>query len=803
MNRISFGLFVTALATLLLELSLIRIFDVIWYPNMAYMVITLAMFCFGLAGVYSAIRPFENVANINRVLATLTGLLGCTALCILPALNLLPFDFSVIFTSPLKGIPFFLCMYFSLALPFFFSGLIFTLVFSTYSDKIQKLYFWDLFGAALGCIVIVPLLPPIGPGGILFLICGMGFLASALFSNKSSWSTAALVVAIAISAVPFFRDGYVEFVDHIDKRGVKSAKEAGKVEVSHWDPVSKIDVFDVQGKFGKNKHIAYDGGSQSSFIYPFDGNFQQLRDELPDKTHKHFGGQHVYLSHFLKQDSDQDVLIIGAAAGQELKAALAFGAKSVDAVELVRYVVELGKGKYSEQNGNTFNNPRANIVVGEGRSFLRSTAKKYDIIQIFSNHTSSSIAAGSGAMATTYLQTKEAYQEYFSHLKDDGILHINHHIYPRMITTAALAWKDMGRTDFRKHVVVFQARGGIMDTLPTLLVKMVPWTEEEIARLKTFFVGNIIELAENPFDPKKSFLTDDFYSGNMPDSVLKQMEYRAVASTDDRPYFNFLRKNLKFFSSRPGHFMDFSTAAILNKQMVNNKIPKDIIHLFITGFASLLFAFVFIFVPLLFSKVGRSKWTGKSSTLIYFSCLGCGFIIFELVFIQIFMKLIGYPLYTYSAVVFSLLLAAAVGSYCSGKFNIHSDGRWHIPFLGILLTSILLLIVQQPVFEFFLQKPEIIRIIAAILMIFPIGFFLGMPFPLGILAIQHKPAGAIAWAWAMNGLFTVIGGIMSVLLSIYYGFSLTLGSAMFVYILAWLVFRLLRCGTKDAEAATL
>ena len=55
---------------------------------------------------------------------------------------------------------------------------------------------------------------------------------------------------------------------------------------------------------------------------------------------------------------------------------------------------------------------------------------------MFSNHTSSSIAAGTGAMATTYLQTAEAYKEYFSHLKDDGILHINHHIYPKMVATA-------------------------------------------------------------------------------------------------------------------------------------------------------------------------------------------------------------------------------------------------------------------------------------------------------------------------------------------------------------------------------
>ncbi len=83
-------------------------------------------------------------------------------------------------------------------------------------------------------------------------------------------------------------------------------------------------------------------------------------------------------------------------------------------------------------------------------------------------------------MATTYLQTAEAYEEFFSHLKPDGILHINHHIYPRMVTTAAKGWKNMGRTNFRAHVLVFQARDGVQDNLPTLLIRMRPWTREEV-----------------------------------------------------------------------------------------------------------------------------------------------------------------------------------------------------------------------------------------------------------------------------------------------------------------------------------
>ncbi|MCP3931668.1 MAG: hypothetical protein GY705_21510 [Bacteroidetes bacterium] len=783
-------MFLVALTTLLLELTLIRVFDVIWYSNMAYMIITLAMFCFGLAGVYSTIRPFSLTKDVRNRLAVLACILGVGGLLILPVMNFLPFNFKLLYRDPLQGSLYFGVMYFFLAIPFFISGLVFTLVFSRFSSNIQRLYYWDLLGAAIGCLIILPFLPPIGPGGILFLVCGLGMFASGVFSQNKKWTWCMLIIGLVVSSIPFWQNDYIEFREHIEKRGVKTAKAEGAIEVSYWDPVSKIDVIDQERR--GQKHIAYDGGTQSSFIYPFDGDFEKLRKALPDDTPRHFGGQNVFISHYFKRDTDANVLVIGAAAGQETKAALTYGANSVDAIELVGFVIKLGKDQYSSFNGNIFNHPKVNAIVGEGRSYLRSTDKKYDIIQMFSNHTSSSIASGTGAMATTYLQTAEAYKEYFNHLTKDGILHINHHIYPKMVTTAALAWKQMGRTDFRDHVMIFQARGHIVDTLPTMLIKMTPWTESEAAQLRNFFEGHV-GIVEDPLNPEESFLSDEFYSGTMSDTTLDAAEYHLAPSTDDRPYFNFLRKKFnKKFSKDPGNNMTYSTAAILNKQLKRSYFPRDIIHLVITGIASLVFSVIFIFVPLFFSKVGRTPWSGKAPALIYFSCLGSGFIIFELVFIQIFMKLIGYPLYTYTTVVFAVLLAAATGSLASGKMGLTPRSGWIVPFVGILVTSIALLLSHQWFFEIFLQSTEIVRIIVAILLIFPLGFFLGMPFPLGIMVIAKQRQGAVAWAWAMNGLFTVIGGIASVLLSLKYGFKVTIITAILIYIIAMILFPYMR-----------
>lgn len=805
MRRISLGLLIIAMTTLMVELALVRVFDVIWHSNMAYMIITMVMFCFGLSGVFLSLWPVTERSKVNRTLAILAVLFGITVILPLPVLNNLPINFSGFYGAPVKTCIMFLLMYLFLILPFFISGMILTILFSSFSDKIQKLYFWDLLGAAIGCLILIPFLPQIGPGGVLFVGGGLGFISAALFSNKKSFATILTVMGLILFVIPFYKSftaddltgRYFEFKHHIAKRGVKNDIAKGNLEASYWDPISKVDIIDQK----RWKHVAYDGGSQSSFIFPFDGDFKALRESLPKATKYNFGGQNVYISHAIKEGTNPDVLVIGSAAGQETKAALTFGASHVDAVEMVGFVLEAGKTIYKEYNGGIYTHPNVSTHRAEGRSFLRSSNKKYDIIQIYSNHTTSSIAAGSGAMATTYLQTTDAYKEYFSHLSDDGILHINHHVYPRMITTAAKAWKEMGRENFRKHVLVFSVKN-MRENLPTLLIRMTPWTEAEVAELRTWFWGHT-EMFEDPYQPEKSMLSDEFYSGELSRKTADLVPYRVMAATDDHPYFNFLRKEwVNYDGASPERYMDYSTAALLSSQYVYRSpktkkyeerlIPTDVVHLFVTSGASMIFACVFIFLPLLFAKAGRVKWQYKFHSLGYFSCLGAGFIMIELVFIQIFMKLIGFPLYTYSVVVFALLVAAGLGSYVSNLLKITPKKLWSVPFAGILLSTAFFLLIYQPYFSYFLTQPLLVRILAAIVLLVPSGFFMGMCFPLGILTIKDQPNGAVAWAWGMNGLFTVIGGILSVLISIYFGFSTTLIFGMLIYMLAYLLYSKMR-----------
>ena len=173
----------------------------------------------------------------------------------------------------------------------------------------------------------------------------------------------------------------------------------------------------------------------------------------------------------------------------------------------------------------------------------------------------------------------------------------------------------------------------------------------------------------------------------------------------------------------------------------------------------------------------------------------------ELILIQMFMKLVGFPTYTYAVVVFSLLFGAGIGSAASIKINFGKINQLMIPFLASLTTIVLLLVLKGPIFDIALQWSLSVRIFIAAVLLFPIGFFLGMPFPIGITLAKNKPPGTVAWCWAMNGLFTVIGGLLSGILSIYFGFTITILAASALYLVAMVLVRSMHRAGSVAETS--
>lgn len=790
-----FGLFFLSSAVLVLEIALIRIFDVQLSPNLAYMVISAALFAFGLAGVFLSIFPGRSW-SLGKALSLLSRGFAVSVLLVYVIVSSVPFDYTRVAREPLFQLLCFGVLYLGLLFPFFLAGLIISLLFFRRPEMSSRLYFFDLVGAGLGSLVVAPLILYYGGGGLLFFAAGMGLVAAWCFAGKPGQiKRALLAVGTLFVVLPLTWPGYVPIQVQSGKVGVwgqPGRSVGGDIELTVWDPVSRIDIVDK----GNRKLILYDGGTQASTLFPFDGNYRRLRAEFgPD----HYWGKMVIASHYLKADTGAEVLIIGSAGGQETKAALAFGASRVDGVELVESVVRLGQGRYSGYIGQIFNDPRVHLIVGEGRTYLRSTDKKYDIIQIFSNHTSSSIASGAFGMSTNYLQTVEAYQEYFEHLKPDGLLHINHPVYPRMIATTSAAWHRIGRKDFQRHVVVLDEVDG--STLPTFLVSMKPWTAERVEKIRNLFFALYEDspryaMVYDPLNPSRSEITLDFFNYPLPEKLIAQLDYQVRPPTDDWPFFNFIRRRLGDLDGHKSRFLPRGTEKVL-KAFNRKNVPLDLAHIIVTGTVSLFYAAVFVFVPLYFSPAGQTRWSGKGAILLYFSCLGAGFIILELVWISILMKLIGSPVYTYATVIATLLVSAGIGSLVSGWYKVEKRGSGRRILALIICLGVMEVLIMSWSFDSLLRLPAWSRIGASALFIFPMGFFLGMPFPLGISLLRTRMPAAIPWAWAMNGLFTVVGSLLAVICSLLFGFHLTFFLGLCFYAVAFLCFQ-----SKNLEVAS-
>ncbi len=801
-RNLYFAIFLISSATLLLELTLTRIFDVILWNNLAYLIISSAIFGFGLGGIFIMLWPMKGVATDKLLTRVSVGFAGFVLLLV-PALKFIPANFDELASHPFRQLAAFGSLYLFLLIPFFASGLAISIILTRNAEQVHRLYFWDLLGAGIGCIGIFVLPSIIGGEETLIIIGSAGLLAAALFAGGgqfANWLTIT-ATALAILTIAVFANR-ITFESFVAKRGIGPNQANDNVEFSKWDPISKIDIDRENVPF--RKRIVYDGGSQSSSFYSFDGNLDALAENYfvtADNQNRYNSGKYVALSHWLKRADSPRSLIVGSAGGQETLAALAFGASHVDAVEMVCTVMDAATGPYADFTGSLFLNPRVTTTCDEGRSFLRHSGDLYDIIQIHSNHTTSSIGSGSGGASAVYLQTVEAYKEYLSHLTKGGILQINYYVYPRMITTSAKAWSELyPDEDFRQHLVITTGYG----PMPTFLIKRSKWTRDEIAAVR-YFMGPEVsdersyEIIFAPGEPEASNVPDDFFQVPLDPNFEASLPYKVFPLTDDRPFFRDLRKGVGRIQADSEGYVPKETAGFINASL-RKFIPLESIHLYLLGGLSIIVALVVIPGPLL---IFRRKALGKPETvpaLIYFACLGAGFIIVELVLIFKFTLLTGFPVYSMATVLLTLLISAAVGSLISESLS-RSYGRRAILSVPAFCIAILILVLSFPQLrDLTLGMGQLARILLAAAFIVPIGIPLGMPFPLGIDALKTRAPDLIPWAWGINGFMTAVGSLLSIVISMKFGFDAAIFVAVLIYVIALLSFYFLTKTDPGARA---
>ncbi len=787
-----FGIAFISIGVLSLEIALTRIFSVsLWY-HLAFMIISTALLGFGASGVILSVwhRALHGDLRLKLTLYStafaVTLLLGFALMVRIPLDPLAPVDPRTPDRTAaiVQLIGYMLLYYVLIVLPFFCAGLVLGTAFAARAAQISSLYFVDLLGAGLGCLLVVLAMYVLPGQAVVVAAAMMGILAAIAFAlqrepgeaNPHGKPRRGLVTALAVCllflaaiVLPKAEALYTLFIP--PSKPLSLAYDPTNdvtLEYTRWNPFSRIDVMGApemgglawglsgayQGETLRQKFVTVDAAAITP-INEWHGGLEEL-------TFLNYTP--ASLAYRLVERPK--VLIIGPGGGIDVLTALYNGAREITAVEINPLIVnDLMRDRYREYSGGLYTDyDHIRVVVAEGRNFVARSDEKYDVIQFSQVDTWAAASSGAYSLSENYLYTVEAFHDYLDHLTPSGILAIGRwYLEPpaqamRLVTIGVTALTQRGVTDPSRHFIVVRAG----DT-STLLMKASPFTEEEVARLRAIIEPLHFSFLYAPGAPDSDPRFVAFFEAADKRAFYRSYPLDVTPTTDDRPFFfeNYGWTNFGTFRS--------------------GKLTLTILFV-----QALVLSTALILWPLWRFRRERLQVPGVRSFLVYFAALGIGFIFIELGLMQRFILFLGHPTYSLSVVLFSMLVFSGVGSALSRRWQ---EVPWRGQQLAVAAIGILVVIHTfglPPLFRHALPWPLVARIALAILILAPLGVVMGMPFPLGIHLVRRASAPLIPWAWGVNGFASVIGSVLSIMIAQSYGFRWVLLLAVTVYFIGLL-----------------
>lgn len=783
------GIFLLALATLLLELALTRILSVALWYHFGFLVISTALLGFGASGVALALwKWLREQAQLERALALLSAAFGLVTLASFWTLQRIPFDpFSLL--ADRRQLVWMPLYYVTIAAPFFCSGLAIALLLARRSQDVHRLYCFDLIGAGAGCAAIALLMPVLGGAGTVVAAASLGLLAAAVFGATQSRGPAGAALALAVAGLLLARsaDGTITIAVTPNKRRSATAPIYAK-----WNTFSRVEVYELPAAGGEPS-------SRRLFIIDSGTAATGIRDLRPDVRSVLAGSPElpgVASSLAFLGKPRPSVLIIGSGAGAEVLEALKYGAASITAVEINPIITDLVTGTMSDYWGGLFTQPEVQLVTEEGRSFVRRSKEVYDAI--ISVHTISNAAVASGALslAENYVLTREAFEDYLDHLAPDGVIYMTRPLaqIPRLFATAREVFERRGWGSPAAHLVAFgrPAQPGVAAPAggrdPTFsagfLLKRAPLTAQEIRGVEQLLRSGggpeRQKILYSPLDPNPGSLYHALATAPDLAAVYRQQPQQLAPATDDCPFFN---QHSKWSTLTLADFRDLFTQQRRGRMALEDRPVTEITLLTLLA-QSIIIAGLFILLPLWRLSRERLELHGTFSLLSYFAALGLGFIMIELALLQRFTLFLGQPVYTLAVVLSGLLVFSGIGAFAADRLGV--SGARAMGWMLLALVAVIgatafatpsLLALALP-----LGLPW--RIALSLALLAPLGVLLGMPFPAGLRLTGQTVPQLVPWAWGVNGFFTVIGTVSALILGMAFGFKVVLAVAAACYLVA-------------------
>ncbi len=720
------GVFLITFSGLVFEIGLTRIFSAtIWY-HFAFVAISVALLGWGLAG-------FALHALRRRLRPSLHA---AGLMCLLYA-GCIPVSLWLIVRNPFH--PERLPLYFAVsALPFFLAGLALAMVFTVHREGAGRLYLADLLGASTGAAAVAVLLGWLGGEGAVLAAALAPAVAAALLSPRLR-APAAVAAALVLAALAAQVSSGAFGIRSAPRKGMyqhMAAYPGSHIALTGWNAYSRIDA--VTGYPDSLARLYIDSDAWTN-VQQWDGRVESLSPL-----------REWYRALPFRLVDQPRTLVIGPGGGSDVLVALASSSKEVTAVELNPLVLRFVR-HFGARAGNLYDHPQVRTVLSEGRNFLSRTDRRYDVIFLGFVDSWAAVASGGLSLSENYLYTVEAFRAYYDHLSDDGVLVIMRwgDDVPRLVSNSIAL---LGPAAPSHMAVVMEKRGTPAD--PPQMIFMLrrrPFTDAESRTIaEQWRQGEPVIVPGRPPAPPFAAL---LAGGADLERYAEKTGRRVDAVTDDRPFF-FAR--YAPWGLPPG--MVQGLLAVL--------VPV----------AALSLLFVFLGRP-------RERDGGAyAASVVYFAALGMGFIALELALLQHLTLLLGHPIFTLSVILFTLLAAGGVGAGLSGRFAL-TPVCFAIAGLAVVYALALPRLVPA-----LLPLPLAARVAVTVLLVAPLGLAMGMPFPRGLKQAGQASLPAPAFYWGLNGVLSVIGSILTVVVAVNLGFQVVMLGASACYVgaaLAW------------------
>ncbi len=770
------GLMLISAGSLVYEISLTRIFAVQQFHHFAFLVVGMAVMGIAASGFLITIRPSPPPASTLAL-----GYCGSVLLAYL-IINLLPFDsYSIAWDRQQIWI---LLLYFlTSGGPFLFTGWAVGAALASSSGESHRLYGASMIGSSAGCLLALVGMEWLGGEGAIGLSIALGLFAAAVFSAR--FPVRASLLALGSLTLVFFI-----LTPHWLRVRLSPYKPLSIIELvpdaeltySRWSASSRVDIIE-----SRSIHVFPGLSLSASGELPVqaglfvDGEGPQPITRLsPDEPASHNLAYHMpsALAYILRQD--KPALVLNPGAGLSPLLALTSGAGQVTIPTDNPLVTEVLESTILGYGQGLYSHPSLTVSPRSSRGLLSLPDKRYAVIEFALSDSFHPVTSGAFSLSENFLLTKDSVIQAWSRLSDDGLL-----VITRWVETppseSARAWsmliaalRETGVSDIQSQTIAFRG----MRTA-TMIACQRPFTDDELAVVRNF-------LQENGFDALvlPNLQADDVNRFNvLPEPVYHQLytnllenhettirdyPFNLTPPRDTQPYF------FHFFRWR----QTSDVLATLGKiwQPFGGSGYFVLLGLLVL---MLLLAIPLVLAPLYILRRRSVAAVSRASMLLYFGSLGAGYLLIEIPLIQSLGLPLDQPALALATVLFILLLASGLGSLLSPRLSLR-------PALLVLVLTISLLTVALPAFsQWILPLPLNARIALSIVLLFPLGLLMGVPFASGLAHLEIKSSQLIPWAWAINGALSGVSGVLAAMISLSMGFQATLFAGGLMYLVAW------------------